>query len=76
MIYAHAHDQTVTEDYFAALERVKKRLEIVPEGQKDEKNEREGADANTSLQPKHNFELVTWHTNINFRTAIIPQTNM
>jgi hypothetical protein len=31
MIYARAHDQTVAEDYFAAMERVEQRLEIVPE---------------------------------------------
>lgn len=30
MIYARAHDQTVAEDYFAAMERVEQRLEIVP----------------------------------------------
>ncbi len=33
MIYAHAHDQTVAEDYFAAMERVEQRLEIVPEAE-------------------------------------------
>ena len=31
MIYARAHDQTVAEDYFAAMERVEQRLEIVPQ---------------------------------------------
>ena len=30
MIYARAHDQTVAEDYFAAMQRVEQRLEIVP----------------------------------------------
>jgi site-specific recombinase XerD len=30
MIYARAHDQTVADDYFAAMERVEQRLEIVP----------------------------------------------
>ncbi len=35
MIYARAHDQTVAEDYFAAMERVEQRLEIVPAQQKD-----------------------------------------
>lgn len=30
MIYAKAHDQTVAEDYFAAMERVEQRLDIVP----------------------------------------------
>jgi site-specific recombinase XerD len=31
MIYARAHDQTVAEDYFAAMERVEQRLAIEPE---------------------------------------------
>ena len=35
MVYARAHDQTVAEDYFAAMERVEQRLEIVPGQQKD-----------------------------------------
>ena len=35
MVYARAHDQTVAEDYFAAMQRVEERLEIVPVGQKD-----------------------------------------
>lgn len=30
MIYARAHDQTVAEDYFTAMERVEQRLEILP----------------------------------------------
>ncbi|MBV6395155.1 MAG: Tyrosine recombinase XerC [Anaerolineales bacterium] len=33
MIYARAHDQTVAEDYFAAMERVEQRLEVVPSRQ-------------------------------------------
>ena len=33
--YARAHDQTVAEDYFAAMQRVEQRLEIVPAEQKD-----------------------------------------
>jgi len=35
MVYARAHDQTVADDYFAAMERVEQRLEIVPAEQKD-----------------------------------------
>jgi hypothetical protein len=35
MVYARAHDQTVAEDYFAAMERVEQRLEIVPAKQQD-----------------------------------------
>ena len=30
MIYARAHDQTVADDYFAAMQRVEQRLEIAP----------------------------------------------
>jgi hypothetical protein len=30
MIYARAHDQTVADDYFAAMERVEKKLQILP----------------------------------------------
>jgi site-specific recombinase XerD len=36
MIYAKAHDQTVADDYFAAMERVEQRLEIVPVEEKQE----------------------------------------
>jgi hypothetical protein len=35
MIYARAHDQTVADDYFAAMQRVEQRLEIVPNEQED-----------------------------------------
>lgn len=35
MIYAKAHDQTVVDDYFAAMERVERRLEIVPRKEED-----------------------------------------
>jgi integrase len=35
MIYARAHDQTVAEDYFAAMQRVEERLEIVPPKQEE-----------------------------------------
>lgn len=40
MVYARAHDQTVADDYFAAMQRVEQRLDIVPapkgETKKDE----------------------------------------
>lgn len=39
MIYARAHDQTVAEDYFAAMQRVEQRLEIVPEPKQETKYE-------------------------------------
>lgn len=35
MIYARAHDQTVADDYFAAMQRVEQRLEIVPVKEED-----------------------------------------
>lgn len=35
MIYARAHDQSVAEDYFAAMQRVEERLEIVPPKQEE-----------------------------------------
>jgi hypothetical protein len=31
MIYARAHDQTVADDYFAAMQRIEQRLEIIQE---------------------------------------------
>lgn len=31
MVYARAHDQTVADDYFLAMQRVEQRLQIVPE---------------------------------------------
>jgi hypothetical protein len=39
MIYARAHDQTVAEDYFAAMQRVEERLDIVPEPKQKTKDE-------------------------------------
>lgn len=39
MVYARAHDQTVAEDYFAAMQRVEQRLEIVPEPKEETKYE-------------------------------------
>lgn len=35
MVYVRAHDQTVADDYFAAMQRVEQRLEIVSAEQKD-----------------------------------------
>jgi len=35
MVYARAHDQTVADDYFAAMQRVEQRLEIVPSKQEE-----------------------------------------
>jgi integrase len=40
MIYARAHDQTVAEDYFAAMQRVEQRLEITsPQSERETKDE-------------------------------------
>ena len=39
MVYARAHDQTVVEDYFAAMQRVEQRLEIVPEPKQEIEDE-------------------------------------
>jgi integrase len=39
MVYARAHDQTVAEDYFAAMERVEQRLDIIPEPEQETKDE-------------------------------------
>lgn len=35
LVYARAHDQTVADDYFAAMQRVEQRLEIVPQQEKE-----------------------------------------
>jgi integrase/recombinase XerC len=39
MIYARAHDQTVADDYFAAMQRVEQRLEIIPEADHERNDE-------------------------------------
>jgi hypothetical protein len=39
MIYARAHDQTVAEDYFTAMQRVEQRLEILPKPEQKTKSE-------------------------------------
>lgn len=41
MIYARAHDQNVAEDYFAAMQRVEQRLDIVPVPQEKPQMENE-----------------------------------
>lgn len=42
MVYARAYDQTVADDYFAAMSRVEQRLEIVPVGKAEEKIKEDG----------------------------------
>jgi integrase len=49
MIYARAHDQTVADDYFAAMARVEERLEIVPPKQEE---------TVTEITPKPEYEQV------------------
>ena len=39
MVYARAHDQTLAEDYFAAMQRVEERLDIMPELKKKKEDE-------------------------------------
>jgi site-specific recombinase XerD len=39
MVYARAHDQTVAEDYFVAMQRVEQRLNIVPESKQRSEDE-------------------------------------
>ncbi len=39
MIYARAHDQTVEQDYYAAMSRIEQRLAL-PEGERSEQNNR------------------------------------
>ncbi len=39
MIYALAHDQTVADDYFAAMQRIEQRLEITPPESPEEEHE-------------------------------------
>jgi hypothetical protein len=41
MIYARAHDQTVAEDYFAAMQRVEQRLDISPAPKEEPQPENE-----------------------------------
>jgi len=39
MIYARVHDQTVAEDYYAAMDRVEQRLQLAPPAEVDESND-------------------------------------
>ncbi len=56
MIYARAYDQTVADDYFAAMRRVEQRMEIAPlpkpaEGTKTE---------DEVVKEQENIQIVTW----------------
>jgi hypothetical protein len=37
--FSRAHDQTVADDYFSAMQRVEQRLPIVPQSEKEENSE-------------------------------------
>lgn len=39
LCYVRAHDQTVADDYFAAMERVEQRLDILPEPKPEPEDE-------------------------------------
>ncbi len=56
MIYARAYDQTVADDYFAAMSRVEQRMEIapLPKPAKETKTEDE------VVKEQENLQLVTW----------------
>ncbi len=51
MIYARAHDQTVANDYFAAMQRVEQRLEILPVEQSRREAEQEKKEADVKVLP-------------------------
>ncbi len=55
MVYARAHDQTVAEDYFTAMQRVEERLSIVPELKQDTEDEVVNVQEPTKL-----FQLIKW----------------
>jgi hypothetical protein len=49
MIYAHAHDKNVAEDYFAAMARVEQRFATVPEREPEPEDEVVNVPPNTQL---------------------------
>lgn len=57
LIYARAHDQTVADDYFTAMQRVEQRLEIVPPESKQET--RVGTTDEIDKEPK-TTQLLVW----------------
>ncbi|NMC34987.1 MAG: tyrosine-type recombinase/integrase [Veillonellaceae bacterium] len=56
MIYARAYDQTVADDYFAAMSRVEQRMEITPLPKPAEEPNQE----NEVVKEQENPQLVTW----------------
>ena len=61
MIYARAHDQNVAEDYFAAMQRVEQRLDIVPVSQEKPQMENEVVNVQPVLaQPGPPDQVLFW----------------
>jgi len=56
MIYARAYDQTVADDYFAAMSRVEQRMEIGPLPKPAEETNHE----DEVVKEQENTQLVTW----------------
>ena len=56
MIYARAYDQTVADDYFAAMRRVEQRMEIAPLPKPAEEPHQE----DEVVKEQENTQLVTW----------------
>jgi hypothetical protein len=52
MLYARAHDQTVSDDYFAAMQRIEQRLEIVAGDSTEEKYE--------IVQVQEQMQVLAW----------------
>ena len=58
MIYARAHDQTVADDYFAAMERVEQRLNVLPASVAEPEPQAETNDEVVNVQQCS--QLLTW----------------
>lgn len=52
MVYARAHDQTVADDYFAAMSRVEQRLDIVSEPKQGLEDE--------VVNVQENAQIIVW----------------
>jgi len=61
LIYAKAHDQIVADDYFAAMERVEQRLEIVPPNHETEYETVNVQESTKVLQLIERLELPELH---------------
>ena len=58
MIYARAHDQTVADDYFAAMQRVEQRLEL-PSAPKEDPKTKETMDPEIVGEPEY-AQVLIW----------------